>query len=163
MPIKLPVYRIRALDTELAEILQEADTRCSTAFALRLDDLREKLVLPLESVAKSQARIVRRHADQDAKGNPVRDEKTGSFIFSTAAQQEKVSDELAELMRSELEIDDLPKLKKTELVANGLATSGLRISNLRPILDVSEPDEPATRSLDERTVHIGSPKRLPDA
>lgn len=162
---KFQVFRLRNLDRELAEMLAEADGRCSTAFALRLDDLREKLSPSLEAISKNQARIGRRHCDKDGKGNPKPDEKTGDLKFSTTEQQEKLNDEVSELLRSEIDIaDDLPRLRKSELVANGLATSGQRIANLRPILDTSL-DEPEVRDAggERASFMITPPKRIPDA
>jgi hypothetical protein len=161
--MKVPVWRLRALDTELAEMLQEADGRCSTAFALKLDDLRERLSPRLLAVGTSNSRIMRKHADQDGKGNPKPDEQ-GRLVFSTAEQQDKVAEEMNALSTSEVDLDDgLPKLRKSELTANGLATSGQRIANLRPILDTSL-DEPEPRGVKgERSVMMPAPGRLPDA
>lgn len=162
--MKVPVFRLRALDKELEEMLAEADGRCSTAFALRLDETREKLASPMEAAARYEARIYRRHADQDGKGNPVLNDKNG-LKFSTADQQEKLNDELSALVRSEVDVDDtIQRIKKSELVNNGLATSGTRIANLRPILDLSVTDEPGQANRDERSVMImPAARRIPNA
>lgn len=161
--MKLPVFRVRALDKELAEMLIEADGRCATEFALRLDDLRQKLAPSIISISKSEARILRRNADQDGKGNPKPEESGRALRFSTADQQERLGDELDALCASEIDVDDsLPRIKKSELYANGLGMSGQRIANLRPILEVGL-DEPGGRAIDERTIHIGAPGRIPNA
>jgi hypothetical protein len=161
--MKVPVFRLRALDKELEEMLAEADGRCSTAFALRLDETREKIAAPMEAAARSEARIYRRHADQDGKGNPVLNEKN-NLKFSTADQQEKLNDELSALVRSEVDIDDtIQRIKKSELVNNGLATSGTRIANLRPILDAAI-DEPVSRdNRDESSIVMPQGGRIPRA
>jgi hypothetical protein len=133
-------------------MLQEADARASTGFVLRLDDLRERIAPSLEAIAKSEARIFRRNADTDDKGNPRLTDDTGKLRFSTIAQQEKVQDELSELYRLPFDLDPetLPRIKKTELMRNGLSTSGQRMANLRVILstELDEPDvpQPETRS-----------------
>lgn len=161
--MKVAVFRLRALDKELAEMLNEADGRCSTDFALMLDDLREQLGPKLNAIARSEARIARKYADQDGKGNPKPDEQ-GRLLYTTADQQDSVNDAFNDLAMSVVEIpDDLPKLSKGKLAANGLHTSGTRISNLRPLLDLSIPDEPGQANRDERSVIIPAARRMPNA
>lgn len=162
--MKIATFRIRDLDKEIEHILDEADGRCSTAFALRLDDLREKLSPSLEALAKSQGRIARKHADKDGKNNPKPDEK-GHLKYSTADQQEALSVDMIELLKAEIDIsDDLPKIRKSELIANGLATSGTRIAALRPILDLAL-DEPGSidDTAGDRHFTLGSERRVPNA
>jgi hypothetical protein len=154
----IPVFRLRALDRELLEILLEADRRCSTEFALRLDEIRERLAVPLEAVAKSEARIMRRNADVDASGKFVPAENGGGLKFSTSAQQEKLQDELGDLLKSTVELPELGVITKAMLANNGLAVSGSRIANLRPILDTSIPEEPAESSTERTTVILQPPK-----
>lgn len=160
--MKLEVYRIQALDKELEQMLEEADQRCAVDFALMLDDMRVGLSGPLEAISRSTTRIQFRNADLDADRRPKRDGQ-GRLTFSTLEQQEAVSAELAELVRTEYDIDDslANRITKQSLVDNGLHTSGRRIANLRPILNTSVA-EPAARP-SERTVLITPRPGLPNA
>jgi hypothetical protein len=164
---RILVYRLRNLDRELAEMLMEADGRCAVQYALQLDEIREHLSTPLEAAANNEARILRRYADKDKQGHFVANEKNGGLKFSSAEQQEQLEHELATLAKSEVELDlgALPKLRKADLAANGLAASGSRIANLRPILDLSEPDAPdAPRVENERTIILApQPRGTPHA
>jgi LmbE family N-acetylglucosaminyl deacetylase len=99
--IKIPVFRLRGLDKELAEILEEADSRCATTFALQLDDMRERLATAaLNAIGKNEARIMRRHADRDASGHLKASEKTGGLQWSNPDAQERMTEETEELQRS---------------------------------------------------------------
>lgn len=159
--MKLAAFRVRALDRELDFILQEADARCSIAFALRLDEMRERLSPLLEALGKSQARILRRFCDKDERENPKLDDKQ-ALRFSTAQQQESMDDAMSDLNRGELEIPDLGQIRKADLIANGLAAGGTRITNLRPILDMSY-DEPSAPPQNDRTVYLSPPRGVPHA
>jgi hypothetical protein len=159
--IGIPVLRLRNLDRELELMLMEADQRCSTAFALRLDDQRERLVPALEAIAKSEARNVRKFADRDPSGK-FQPTDQGALKFSTPEQMENLQEAQGELARSSLEIDEdilLPKLTKAELLANGLHASGQRLANLRPILDPASLDDPVAGSPNPRTVVVPPPPR----
>jgi hypothetical protein len=159
--IKIAVFRLRALDKELAEILEEADSRCATSFALQLDDMRERLATgALNAIAKNEARTFRRFADRDDKGHLKPSEKSGGFMFTNAESQEKLTDALEELNTSLHELDDsilAPKIKISDLVRNGLAVSGSRRVNLRPVLDMESLDEQIMHPTPERTVFLTAP------
>lgn len=163
--VKIPVFRLRALDQELGEMLQEADSRCATAFSLQLDDMRERLATSaLNAIGKSEARIMRRHADRDPSGHLKASERTGGLQWSNPDAQERMTEEMAELQTSMYEIDAAvlePKLKKSQLVANGLAVSGARMANLRPVLDLEALDEPIPS--DRSAIILQPPRGIPHA